>query len=258
MASAGTELTITRWELDPHLVVMAPLQASFALHARAASWWLLGGTWSAAVTSRAIDRFEEQWLDATVGSLHYTYELDGKEHTRVYHAVSGAEIPFPVEGLSPREAFATYVGTRHGEVWAHAEPDEPTSIEVSPLTDDMPLDIYTSSAEYKAMRSIERDVEAGVVPSGGRAVYFTSRTPCTVCEGALRYFARRYTQALAVHHMADPGTPMSLRFIRERRAFFATLRASIPSFSKAYSVDGAFAPITALRCPIAVPADTAP
>lgn len=257
-AIVAGDITIATWESDAHHVVLAPLRASFAVHARAASAWLLGGTWAAPPGARALDRFEEQLLDATFASLHYTFEKDGKSSTRVYHAMSGAVVPWPVPGMTPNADIGTYIRLRAGEAWAHAVAGERTAIEASPLGDAMPIDIYTASAEYKAIRSVERDIDAGLVPRAGRAVFFTSRTPCQVCEAALRYFARRYTTSLHVHHLADPGTVVAQRFVRERRAYLSTLRVTLspagpPSRLTVPSSGG-----PQLRCPAVAPAQVNP
>lgn len=250
-AATASDITIVQWSDDPHQVVLGPLRASFAVHARAAGRWFLGGTWNTSVTAPIIDRFEEQFLDATFGSLHYTYVQGGIEITRVYHSMSGATVPWPITGMTPRLPFDRYLSVRQGEAWAHAEQGEATAIATAPLVDDMPLDIYVASAEYKAIRSVERDIQSGAVASGGRAIYFTSRKPCQVCEASLRYFAQRYTGAFQVNRIGDTGMSLARRFMRERRAFLATLRAALPPPDSGRRVIGAPAGALLLRCPVA-------
>lgn len=221
--------TFVQWDSDPHDTLIGPLRASFALHVRAASRWLADSTWDTPPSEGALDLFNEQYLDATVVSLHYTFIRDGVEETRVYHAMSGDDRPWSVPGLAPLLDYALYVRPRRGEVWAKVTEGERTSIESSPLIDDMPLDIYTASAEYKAMRSVEREIESRVVPAQGQAVFFVSRPSCRVCESAINYFARRYASETLIHRIADAGSPLSERFVRDRRAFLSTVRASFPT-----------------------------
>ncbi|UPG90655.1 hypothetical protein L2Y96_02460 [Luteibacter aegosomaticola] len=230
VANAGN-VTFVEWDADPHDTLVGPLRASFALHARAASRWLVDGTWEAPVTPRAIHLFAEQYMDATFASLHYTFVRNGQEQTRIYHAMSGDDAPWSVKGMTPLLDYRLYVRPRRGEIWARRVDGETTSIESSPLVDDMPLDIYTASAEYKAMRSVERDIEAKLVEPQGQAVFFISRPSCKVCESAIHYFARRYASDTRVHRIADAGSPLSERFIRDRRAFLSTVWASLPAAS---------------------------
>lgn len=253
-AHAGT-MEYRRWDSDPHDVVMAPLRASFSMHARAAARWLLDGQDVSRLTRHDLDLFDEQFLDATFVAAHYTYRHGESDVTRVYYAMSGNNEPWAIESdagrsryvaegifledvavVSTRRPFSEYMRVPSGAVWAHAEPGEKTSIESGAVNaNDIPT-IYTGSAEFKAMRSIERDIQAGLVPSHGNVAVFASRKPCQACDVALRNFALRYAGGMWVNMIDDPGTWISRRFLRDRQAFMMTVRASLPSRWDLYPV----------------------
>jgi hypothetical protein len=225
-ARAGN-VTYTRWDSDTHDTLVGPLRESFALHVRAASRWLIDATWVTPVTPRLLELFGEQYMDATYVSLHYTFMRDGKEETRVYHAMSGEASPWPIHGMTPVLDYAAYVKPRRNEVWATVVAGEVTAIVSAPVIDDMPRDIYTASAEYKAMRSVERDIDAKRVPAQGKAVFFVSRPSCSVCQSAINFFAQFYASDTQVNQIVDAGSPLSERFVRDRLAFLSTVRASM-------------------------------
>lgn len=251
---AGT-MEYRRWDSDLHDVVMAPLRASFAMHARAAADWLLDGPQTSRLSRHELDLFDEQFLDATFVAVHYTYRHGTGDVTRVYYAMSGSDEPWPIESeaakahyvaegmfveettvVSTRKPFSEYVRVPAGVVWALVEPGEKTSIEAGAVNADDDSTIYTGSAEYKAMRSIERDIQAGVIPSHGNVVVFASRKPCRACDVALRNFAVRYAGDMWVNLIDDPGTWISRRFMRDRQAFMTTVRASLPARWDRYPV----------------------
>lgn len=251
---AGT-MEYRRWDSDPHDVVMAPLRASFSMHARAAARWLMDGQDVSRLSRHDLDLFDEQFLDSTFIAAHYTYRHGASDVTRVYYAMSGNSEPWPIESeasrshyvaeglfvedptvVSTRRPFSEYMRVPSGAVWAHAEPGDKSAIEAGAVNADDPSTIYTGSAEFKVMRDIEKDIQAGLVPSRGNVAVFVSRKPCQACDVALRNFALRYAGDMWVNMIDDPGSWISQRFLRDRQAFMMTVRASLPARWDLYPV----------------------
>ncbi len=187
------------------------------------------------------EHLEEAMTQARVARFEYHYTVHGTEYVRVYHAMDGKPLSIVAEdvfsGPTPRGSptpprspaspdgsidsdaeTASGVGTvsEHRDMVAADISDDILFAEfdslnvrarVLPATGSV-LDGYPVpsmqgdlDAEFKALRAIEHDIQARVVPRGGRVRGAIGGATCSSCRDAMRDFARAYDADVQVTQM---------------------------------------------------------
>lgn len=228
IASAG-EVHDREIDVDEDNLVSFHIEASFRHHAAAAAVWFLDATHGSTVSSRQFRTFANRFESGTFAEFEYTYLDRETERTRVYYASSGTAEPFlGTRDVVPTHPYSTFLDV--GSVVAHGEVLESndTQIVATPVDGDYGGIGRANDAELKAVRTIEREIQANVVTARrGRIVAYISQPMCTSCERAVREFAARYDVEVTVNHLSRDGIA-AREFKRKRAAFMGTVRASVP------------------------------
>lgn len=225
-----TELAV---EHDEDQMMMTWLCVALNDYENAMANWLLDASQeSGGVLSRqALARFQTQLRRATFAYFEYSYEIEGTRYSRIYLAASGRSFSTYVDpratGLTPparadAEYFLADDVVRH----ATAGPSENSDVTAQPNRPSMPN--RNNDAEIKALQSIMRDIDAGIVVPGGRLLGFVSKQPCDSCSAALRQFAletRSDVHINYVHGANEDGlrTPVWMALRQAREAIIADL-----------------------------------
>jgi hypothetical protein len=207
------------------------------------------------------ENLEEAMLKARVARFEYRYTVRGMEHVRVYHAMDGRPLSMVAEDIfsgdtprgsptpprSPASPNSPLDRDFDDDIEADA-PGETRSMVDADIGDDVlyadfdtlnvrsrilpvagsALESYAVpgmqgplDAEFKALRAIEHDIQAHVVPRGGSVRGAIGGATCGSCRDAMRDFARTYGVKVDVTQMygSIPGS--------EQRALIASGRARL-------------------------------
>ncbi|WP_036138097.1 hypothetical protein [Luteibacter sp. 9135] len=187
------------------------------------------------------ENLEEAMNRARVARFEYRYTVHGTEYVRVYHALDGKPLSMVAEevfsGPTPRGSptpprspaspdgliesdaeTASGIGTvsEHRDMVATDMGDDSLFVEFDSLNvrarilpaDSSVLEGYDVpsmqgelDAEFKALRAIEYDIHAQVIPRGGRIRGAVGGATCSSCRDAMRDFARAYDADVQVTQM---------------------------------------------------------
>jgi hypothetical protein len=157
----------------------------------------------------------------TVGRFEYTYQINGKEFTRVYHARSGRSVRGMVGDSKYSSGGTSSEPGGSGTIWEDIErdaregmfypADTPENVRAANLRPIKNSGVVSSGvksdAELKALRSIQTDIVNGRVPPGGKLTAYVTKAPCPSCEEVIRVFAGEYKVNGNVFHMIE--TPVN-------------------------------------------------
>lgn len=180
------------------------------------------------------EALEEAMRGATVARLEYHFTVNGFPNVRVYHAMGGRSLSSiarsifegptrpgtPDSPLSPtdfdseddsvaprlpvaEEAAVDLADSRFytgfGEVGVRA----PVRARGSSVLDAFVVAEKDRlfDPEFKALRSIEKDLQDQVVPRGGSIRGSVSELVCTSCEGAMKRFSETYAVDIRLSHL---------------------------------------------------------
>jgi hypothetical protein len=177
------------------------------------------------------ESLEDVMRDTPVARLEYRFEVNGVPTVRVYHAMGGRPLGSvaksifegptrpgtPETPLSPmdsegeegvqarRMSSVDEVAVDVADARFYAGFDE-TNFRAPVLADDESvLDAFVVEGrgraldpEFKALRAIERDLQNGTLPRGGRIYGSVSEISCTSCEYAMERFADTYAVDIRV------------------------------------------------------------
>lgn len=182
---------------------------------------------------------------ARVARVEYRYVVDGQPMVRVYHAMGGEPLGVMASSIfeGPTRP-GTPTSPEDGDGWSSA-PESPDPVDdalairrarqrVTIDADDqrffapfgegearaqvLPLDDSRMApymidgrdtsldAEFKALRQIEQDIRAGVVPASGRVDGMLDGAVCPSCRGALERFSRAYGADIRLTQMFPSAT----------------------------------------------------
>lgn len=223
--SAGvTQLAV---EHDDDHMMMTWLGVALNDYANAMANWLLDAArqHGGPLSQRALLRFQTQLRRATFAYFEYSYEVDGVRHSRIYLAASGRPFatyidPRAPELVAPVKPDAEYFAA--DDVIRHASVGAVDNSEVTAVPHTRTLPNRGNDAEIKALQSILRDIDAGVVEPRGHLVGFVSKQPCDSCNLAMRQFAAETQSEVHINYIHGANedglrTPawMALRQARE-------------------------------------------
>jgi hypothetical protein len=170
---------------------------------------------------KAKDHLFKATKRATVARMEYVYTKAGQEFSRVYYGRSG-----PAMAVTFRRMDATSGGSSdpyrisEDDIRADIEerrfyaPDSSTRVRVT----NLPVreggivateEIHRGDAELKIFRKIEADIEANVVPRGGRLVGYVSKAVCPSCRAASETLATKYDVDGNVYELVEAGAEPS-------------------------------------------------
>ena len=193
--------------------------------------------------SRQMYHLRSRMAGMTVARFEYTYEVDGREYTRVYHARSG------------RSIGGTILDAKYERNATSSESDGSGTLEDDIARDlgedrfypaDTPFDVRVTNlrpvkgsaiaskgvkadAEFKAIRSIQTDIVENRVPKGGKLAAYVTKEPCATCRDAIRNFAAEYDIDGTVYHLIEArgnvpveGKGLIPRSMRAHQHYFTT------------------------------------
>jgi hypothetical protein len=169
---------------------------------------------------------------ASVARLEYHFTLNGFPNIRVYHAMAGRSLSTVARSIFEGPTRPGTPDSPYGPVDSEDEFATPTL----PVAEEEAIDLadsrfYTGLAEFearapvkargasvldafmvadrdrlfdpefKALRSIEKDLQAGVIPRGGSIRGSVSELVCTSCEQAMKRFADSYAIDIRLAHL---------------------------------------------------------
>lgn len=201
-----TGVTQVAVESDDDDMMMTWLGIALRDYANAMANWLLDASRESGkpLTLRALERFQTQLRRATFAYFEYSYEVNGVRHSRIYLAASGRSFatyisPFAGGLVAPAKQDADYFMS--DDVVRHSMAGEGQDSNVTPLPHRPPLPNRGNDAEIKALQSIIRDVDAGVVRPYGNLIGFVSKQPCDSCSAAMRRFAEETHSEVHVNYV---------------------------------------------------------
>lgn len=214
------------WTEDEHEVVTPHLVASFLYFAMPTQAWYLDTLEGTRVTRSEFTEFAESFVSATYATFIYTYREGDQTRSRIYYSRSGsmgsrANLP------AMRGSFESYFPVDGMEVRSHIPFGERSRIRFSPVEGDDRTDARRNDAEFNAVRTIERDIIAGRVRSGGIVRAYVSRPMCTSCESAVRSFAEMYDVDVRVNYIEGRDSRIQNWFRRRLWRYADTLYAQI-------------------------------
>lgn len=186
---------------------------------------------------------EERLLESTFVTLIYTYQAnDGVPRARTYYAMSGRRVTR--SGMRDPVLSADiddYLDPWPGDVASVRLVQSASRVPwgMPEVRADSPWDMQ--DAEIKAIRSLEKDMNDGVVEQHGTATVFTSRPSCIACSQAMHNFANAYSVSVISKEVAlsARGRPSRLQiaFLAKRVAYAATVRSSVHDWASLRPVD---------------------
>ena len=220
-------------EHDDDHMMMTWLGVALNDYANAMANWLLDATRheGGPVSERTLLRFQAQLRRATFAYFEYSYEIEGIRHSRIYLAASGRSFgtyinPRASGLVAPQKLDADYFAS--DDVVRHASAGVVPGSDVTavPHTRDMPN--RGNDAEIKALQSIMRDMDAGVVEPRGQLVGFVSKQPCDSCSAAMRQFAVETHSEVHINYIHGANedglrTPAWMALRQAREAIIADL-----------------------------------
>jgi hypothetical protein len=227
VVSAG-EVTTFEWDHDYNDFLNERLAESFEHHVEPAIQWYLASIAGVPVNRNSFREFSRQFLTATYAEFVYTYNLHGIEHSRTYFSSSG-EVQPRLPGGNGLRSYLDFVPGSPTDVHSVLLSTNRSTISHIPLDDGRPENARRNDAELKAVRSIERDIQSGVVPRGGEVTAFVSQRMCDSCARAVQLFADLYDVSVHVNTPTNNDGWASFRFMRKRKNFIEAARASLPT-----------------------------
>jgi hypothetical protein len=180
------------------------------------------------------EALEEAMRGASVARLEYHFTLNGFPNVRVYHAMGGRSLSAvassifegptrpgtPTSPLSPGDSDTEqelitrplpvaeeatldvaddrfYVGFGEFEVRAPVKARGTSMLDAFIVADRDRL----FDPEFKALRSIEKDLQDGVIPRGGSIRGSVSELICTSCKDAMSRLAQTYALDVRLSHL---------------------------------------------------------
>jgi hypothetical protein len=220
-------------EHDDDHMMMTWLGVAMNDYANAMANWLLDAArhHGGPISQGALLRFQTQLRRATFAYFEYSYDVDGIRHSRIYLAASGRAFETYIDARSPgleaptkpdADYFASDNVVRHASAGATPGSDVTAAPHVRPLPN------RGNDAEIKALQSLMRDIDAGLVEPRGRLVGFVSKQPCDSCSAAMRQFAVETHSDVHinyVHGANEDGlrTPAWMALRQAREAIIADL-----------------------------------
>lgn len=215
-------------EQDDDHMMMTWLGVALDDYANAMANWLADAAHEngGLLSQRALLRFQNQLRRATFAYFEYSYEADGAQHSRIYLAASGRSFATYIDprasGLvAPDKPDAAYFAS--DDVVRHASAGASENSDVTPVPGagtSMPN--RGNDAEIKALQSIMRDIDAGLVEPRGHLLGFVSKQPCDSCSAAMRQFVTETHSEIHINYIHGANedglrTPawMALRRARE-------------------------------------------
>lgn len=177
-----------------------------------------------AVSERAMERFRNQLMRATVAFFEYSWHVDGVRRTRIYVARSNQDFerlipPGSAELVAPGTTEADYLPNASVFRFARTNVVVPGSA-VLPSHD--PQANRANDAEIKILQVLKRDIRLDPTMAGGELIGFVSQKPCISCSPALRRFASETGATVRVNYVDGENTEgrrtplfLALRQIRE-------------------------------------------
>jgi hypothetical protein len=183
----------------------------------------------APATPRTWQAFAQRLQLSTFVTLIYTYQRnDGVSNMRTYYAMSGSRGSVesgPESLLTPD--LADWLDPWPGEIMATLQDDTRTRVpwHLPTIRPEAPWDLQ--DAEIKAVRTLEKDLAAGVVEKGGLATVFVSGPVCLACSQAMNNFANAYELSLVVNENRASGSQTNHLYRARQAAYLATVRSSL-------------------------------
>lgn len=201
-----TGVTQVAVEHDDDDMMMTWLGVALRDYANAMANWLLDASHESGrpLSLRALERFQTQLRRATFAYFEYSYEVNGVRHSRIYLAASGRTFatyiaPSANDLVAPAKQDADYFMS--DDVVRHSMAGEGQQSNVAPRPHRPPLPNRGNDAEIKALQSIIRDIDAGLVMPNGNLLGFVSKQPCDSCSAAMRQFAEETHSEVHVNYV---------------------------------------------------------
>lgn len=207
---------------DPNDVVMPAVLDAFRFHAEPASAWYLDQLKGELVPYNKFMVFHHEMVRATYAAFEYTYVQDGRSRTRIYYAMSGRNDP--LTGLTnPAPHLSTYIVEDSTRVHAFASSNDRTTLMATQLEGESSSAVHARDAEFKALRTIERDIQQRVVSRGGSLTAFISQPMCDSCEHVMHQFSDIYGVDMSVNYLEGDMSAAYYRFRGVVQGFMNTL-----------------------------------
>lgn len=217
-------------EADTDSWVEPAINASYRLHAVAASRWLLAIAGSGdALTEREFKDFSRPFLSGTFLSARYVWidARTGEQHSRIYHASSVRENPWLPGRIHPASPYTAYFAEDAGATRATLRSAEGSRVTHTDVGDRHP-DARQGDAEVRLLRTLEADLRSGAVGERGRLSVFVSTKVCDSCEIALQRFASDEDVDIQVHPLSrDPESSIRKAFRRRRKDMMDNLECDL-------------------------------
>lgn len=170
------------------------------------------------ITNRGLNKLRPKIYGATIAHMIYTYEKDGREVSRTYYARSGPAMRVVYDRATHKESSSRGETPSPSSGSSGQTPSSSGSSEYVPTSADVTLDaneskyypedtdavrapnlpversalqpivpsgltrnIHDADAELKIFRQIEVDIDAEIVPKGGKLTGFVSKAVCASC-----------------------------------------------------------------------------
>jgi hypothetical protein len=205
VAMANDTWKVKGLQTDPENTVIALLIRAFKFHMDPAATWYLEQIGPRRVSHDTFHDFRRSMTKATFGVFEYTYTRKGEDgepvsYTRIYYAMSGPADPYTGFGLAARP-LRDYIQSGPLGIHAYISPHDRSSIHSTEVQGDSTATQHQRDAELKAVRTIERDIQANIVPRGGRLQAFISQPMCNSCEHVMHEFERQYGVTINITHL---------------------------------------------------------
>ncbi|UPG90653.1 hypothetical protein L2Y96_02450 [Luteibacter aegosomaticola] len=207
---------------DPNNVVMPAVLDAFRFYAEPASVWYLEQLNGALVPYNKFMIFHGELSRATYAAFEYTFMQNGRNRTRIYYAMSGPNDPRTgLAGAPPH--LSSYVVEDATRVYSFASSADRTTLMATQLEDEPSSAIHARDAEFKALRTIERDIQRHTVTRGGTLHAFISQPMCDSCEHVMHRFSDIYGVDINVNHLEGNMSESYYRFRGVVQGFLNTL-----------------------------------
>lgn len=198
----------------------------------------------------------------TLARMEYTFTVNGRQYTRIYHARSG---PAMEVVLSRVDMSAPGESSKGGSSGTDSEGSRAYNITEDDIAKDFaerkyyPLDTESNvrvpnlptegseieaivanhggDAELKIFRQIENEIATRTVPRGGRLVGYVSKAVCTSCRAASLSLAEQFDIEGTIHQLVEPETgapPSRDPLIRESNAASSRLKGLRKEYARTH------------------------
>ncbi|MGA7439205.1 MAG: hypothetical protein WBW32_13875 [Luteibacter sp.] len=209
--SSAYEWRARAFGTDPQNIVMTPLIDAFRFHAEPAAVWYLEELGGNLVSREKFERFSRSVAGATYGAFEYTYTREGVRRTRIYYAMSGPDSPFTALG-PPSRPMADFIAQDGTRVHAYVGVTDQTRLVSTEIEGDHAQGQHRNDAELKAARTIERDIQRGIVTRGGTLQAYVSQPMCDSCEHVLHQMGALYDIDINVDYLEADMSEAYRRF----------------------------------------------